>query len=122
MYLSEKKPKVIILCGGKGGRLQPLTEFIPKTLLPLNKKPVLQHIIEFYKKQNFNQFVLCTGYRSYDIEQFIKKSPLHVEIEISNSGEDASILQRLFDVSDYIEQRAIVTYGDTFIDIDISKM
>ena len=117
-----KKPKVIILCGGKGRRLRPLTKSIPKPLIYLNGKPLLQHIIESYQKQNLNDFILCTGYRSQDIEAFIENSKFKAEIEISNLGEDASMLERLYQVRHLIDERAIVTYGDTYTDLDAQNL
>ncbi|MEM5811245.1 MAG: nucleotidyltransferase family protein [Candidatus Aenigmatarchaeota archaeon] len=56
------KVKVLILCGGEGTRMRPLTYIIPKPLLPLGRKPILQHTIEFLKNKGFDDIVLAIGY------------------------------------------------------------
>lgn len=118
----SNKTKVIILCGGKGQRLAPLTDHIPKPLVPLKEKPILQHILKFYMDRNMDKFILCTGYGAEAIEKFISVQKFKAEIEVSNIGETASMLSRLYAVRHLIDERAIVTYGDTFINIDISRM
>ena len=110
--------KVIILCGGRGNRLGDLSAKFPKPLMWLKNKPILQHILEFYISHGFRRFILCTGYLSEYIEKFISNNKFDAEIEISNSGEDASMLKRIFLVKDLIDRRAIVTYGDTLVNID----
>jgi NDP-sugar pyrophosphorylase family protein len=110
--------KVVILCGGKGYRLRPLTDNLPKPLVHLNGKPVLQHIIEFYIKKGFRDFVLCAGFNARAISDFASSAGLEARIEISNAGEDAGILKRIYEARGLIDGRAIVTYGDTFINIE----
>ena len=114
--------RVVILGGGRGKRLSPLTADKPKALIELNKKPILQHLIEFYIKKGFYDFILCTGYCSKVIEDFIQSKKFKAEIEISNLGESASMLSRLYSIQHWIDERAIVTYGDTFINIDVNRI
>lgn len=111
-------PKVIILCGGSGNRLKPLSSNTPKPLVAIDGKPILQHIIEFYISKGFRDFVLCAGFRAEAVNDFIRSHNFDAEIEISNAGEDAGILERLYLCRHLITERAIVTYGDTFINID----
>ncbi|MBM3251200.1 MAG: nucleotidyltransferase family protein [Candidatus Omnitrophica bacterium] len=110
--------KVIILCGGRGIRLGKLSAKLPKPLIPLKNRPILQHILEFYIRQGFRKFILCTGYLAKTIEAFISDNNFAAEIKISNAGEGASMLKRLYLVKNLIGKRAIVTYGDTFVNID----
>lgn len=62
--------KAVILAGGEGVRLQPLTYIIPKPLLPVGKKPVLEVIINQLKKFGFNDIFLLTGYKSELIKAY----------------------------------------------------
>jgi len=114
--------RIIILCGGKGSRLRPLTSNLPKPLIPLHGKPVLEHIIEFYIKHGFKDFILCVGYCSEAVKGFVKKRGFDARIDISDAGEKAGILKRLHMVKDQIGEKAIVTYGDTYMNIDIAGM
>ena len=51
--------KAVILAGGLGTRLQPYTTFLPKAMLPLGDKPLLEHLIEWVKKSDIDSVVLC---------------------------------------------------------------
>jgi NDP-sugar pyrophosphorylase family protein len=62
--------KAIILSGGLGTRLKPFTEVIPKPLLPIGEKAVLEIQIENLKKNGFNEIYLATNYKSDYIENF----------------------------------------------------
>lgn len=101
--------KVIILCGGRGKRLGDLSAKFPKPLMRLKNKPIIQHILESYISHGFRKFILCTGYLSESIEEFVSNNKFNAEIVISNSGEDASMLKRIFLVKDLIDRRAVVT-------------
>src|SRR5205807_6531040 len=61
----------IILCGGKGERLRPFTDSVPKPLVPLNGKPLLYHLMRYLHAGGIRHFVLCLGYKSDAIEQFV---------------------------------------------------
>jgi glucose-1-phosphate cytidylyltransferase len=95
---------------------------VPKPLVTLNGTPVIQHIIEFYIRKGFRDFVLCVGYRASAIRKFVSSSAFDARIEISDGGPRASILERLFLARNLLGGRAIVTYGDTFIDIEPHRM
>ena len=62
--------KAIILAGGLGTRLKPFTEIIPKPLLPIGEKSILEIQIEHLKKHGFNEIYLATNYKSEYIENF----------------------------------------------------
>jgi len=53
---------VVILCGGRGTRLQEHTRSIPKPLVEIGGRPIVWHVIQLYAVQGFHDFVLCTGY------------------------------------------------------------
>ena len=55
--------KAMILSGGRGKRLRPLTDTIPKPLIEINKLPLIEWSINYLKKFGITDIVLCTGYR-----------------------------------------------------------
>ena len=112
----------MILCGGRGGRLQPLTANLPKPLVALNGRPILQHVIEFYLSQRCREFVLCVGFRAEMIEAFVEQQQFPARIVMSNAGEEASMLRRLYEARASLADRAIVTYGDTFLNINLQHL
>ena len=62
--------RAVILAGGEGKRLRPLTESIPKPLLPVNNKPILQLIIGQLRREGFGDIHIATGYRGEMIESY----------------------------------------------------
>ena len=116
------RAKVFILCGGRGRRLEPNQAGLPKVLVELRGKPILQHILEFYIQREWRQFVICAGYRSDLVRDFLFQFQSNAEIEISDSGIDSGMLERLYRARHLMGKRAVITYGDTFIDIDIDQM
>lgn len=66
----KKNNKVIIMAGGKGARLMPLTKNIPKPMLIIGKKPILQIIIEKFSLHGYKDFTICVNYKSNIIEDY----------------------------------------------------
>ena len=81
--------KAVILSGGLGTRLKPFTEVIPKPLLPIGEKAVLEIQIEHLKANGFNQIYLATNYKSAYIENFFGDGGKYgVKLTISKEKED----------------------------------
>lgn len=55
---------VVLMAGGRGLRLRPLTDKTPKPMVHVGEKPIIQQIMEGYREQGFNRFVFCVGYRA----------------------------------------------------------
>jgi len=113
--------KVLILCGGKGERLNPLTNKIPKPLVPINGIPILTYLINYFEINGFKQFVITAGYRSKEIIEFFRKNHTHLDIEIVESG-DVDIIKRVQDAASLLSGDFIMCYGDTLADVNINKM
>jgi len=64
--------KAVLLAGGKGARLRPLTYTIPKPLLPIGEKPILEEIIERLKTHGFRDLTIAVGYRAELIETYFR--------------------------------------------------
>ncbi|MFQ5940656.1 MAG: NDP-sugar synthase [Nitrososphaerales archaeon] len=62
--------KAVILAGGLGTRLQPYTLFMPKPMLPLGNKPLLEHIITWLGRNNMRDIVICVSYLGKTIENY----------------------------------------------------
>jgi NDP-sugar pyrophosphorylase family protein len=76
--------KAVILAGGLGTRLRPFTQIIPKPLLPIGEKSVLEIQIEHLKKHGFDEIILATNYKSDYIENFFGDgSRFGVKLKIS---------------------------------------
>lgn len=109
--------KILLLCGGKGTRLFPLTKSIPKPLVKIKKKPIVEYIVNYFK--NF-ELLVCTGYKSKKIEKYIRKNK-NIDFTIINSG-DVDILERIKDCESLINDDFMVCYGDTIANINLTNL
>lgn len=114
--------KTIILCGGRGSRLRPLTDEMPKPLLLLHGKPILQHTLDYYIAQGCRRFVLCVGYGGDRIRDFIARGSFGAEVEYADAGEQAGMLRRLVHARPLMEERSFIVYGDTLVPVDLARM
>ena len=64
--------KAIILAGGFGKRLKPITDYIPKPLVPIKNIPILEWQINYLKKFDVDEVIVCTGYKTEMIENYFK--------------------------------------------------
>ncbi len=115
----KKNLTVIILCGGKGKRLLPITKIIPKPLIKINEKEIIYYILEHLKKYNLKKVILATGYKHH----LFKKIKLEkLDISVVNSGVDIDIIKRIKISSRNASRYVLVCYGDTIVDININKL
>ncbi|NIQ14833.1 MAG: NTP transferase domain-containing protein, partial [Candidatus Dadabacteria bacterium] len=76
--------KAIILAGGRGKRLRPITDYVPKPLVPLNNVPIIEWQIRYLKKFNVDEIIICTGYKTEMIEHFLDtKDNFGIKIKFS---------------------------------------
>ena len=113
----------IILCGGKGERLRPLTESLPKPLVKINGKPILGHILDYLSPSPISHYFVAAGYEVKKIHEYFSSLPLNKnELTIVDSGE-ADIIERIRSCAKLIQGDGfLVLYGDTLSDIDINQL
>ena len=112
---------VVILCGGKGLRLRPITKNIPKPLVKINNKSILEHIIQYFLRFKIKNFIIATGYKNKLIDKFIADKFHNKNIKIVYTGLNSDIITRLNKSSNYSKKNFLVCYGDTMVDIDLNK-
>ena len=108
MNIDEKKKNItaIILCGGEGQRLRPITNDIPKPLIKIKNKPILYYIIEHLKKYNIKKYLIATGYKSKKIEEYMNQEFNSLNYKIVDSG-NTDILSRVRACMQYIADDVI---------------
>lgn len=105
--------KAIVLAGGLGTRLKPFTEVIPKPLLPIGEKSVLEIQIERLKKYGFDEIYLATNYKSEYIENFFGDgSRYNVKLIISKEDKSLGTAGPLLLLRDQLKEPFIVMNGD----------
>src|SRR2546421_9046447 len=77
---------VVILCGGRGTRLQEHAPSIPKPLVEIGNRPILWHVIQIYASQGFDRVVLCTGYKGGSIRRFLDSHSWPEGVRIEGLG------------------------------------
>lgn len=121
LQTNRKDLSVLILCGGKGERLKPLTDILPKPLVKIKGKPMLNYLIAYFERHGFRRFVVAVGYKPEKIVRYLKQEHKNLNIEIVDSG-DVDILERMKDASEVIPGDFIMCYGDTLADVDLKKL
>ena len=116
--------KALILAGGRGKRLRPITDKIPKPLILINKMPLIERNIKYLKKFGINDIIVCSGYKSKQIENFLKKKKyfnckIEFSIEKTPLGTGGAIKKAIKNISD---DSFIVINGDIITNINLRKI
>ena len=109
--------KAVILAGGLGTRLQPYTTFLPKPMLPLGEKPILEHIIDWTRKNGVKSIVLCVSYLRKTIEDYFEDGKrFGVNIEYATSNKPLATAGQLKTAQEFIDDTFVCMYGDSIFD------
>jgi mannose-1-phosphate guanylyltransferase len=125
--------KAMILAGGKGTRVRPLTDRVPKPMIPIISKPLMEFLIDLLKSHGFDQIVVSTSYLADAIEAYFREgSRFGVQIGYSFEGYhadghampeglgSAGGLKKIQEFSGFFDDTFAVLCGDAIIDLDLS--
>jgi D,D-heptose 1,7-bisphosphate phosphatase len=121
--MTQTLKQVVVLCGGKGTRMGSLGENIPKALVPLAGKPLLEHQLDLAHRYGFEEIILLTGhlgecieshfghggYRGMELRYFCEKGPL------GTAG-------ALKTIEEHLRDDFVAFYGDTIMSIDLQRL
>ena len=136
--------KAVILAGGQGTRISEETHLKPKPMIEIGGKPILWHILKTYSAYNINEFIICLGYKGYQIKEYfanyylhesdltidIQKNSLEIhetkadpwKITLVDTGDDSMTGGRIKRISKYLDDTFCLTYGDGLADVNISQI
>src|ERR671922_2964995 len=116
--------KAVILAGGLGTRLQPYTFFIPKPMLPLGNKPLLEYIIDWLKNAgDINHIVICVSYLHRTIEDYFEDgNRFGVKIEYARSERPLATAGQLKTAEKLLDDTFVCLYGDSVYEFNLSNM
>lgn len=114
--------QVVILCGGKGSRIYPFSEYFPKPMMPVNGRPILVHLMHIYAQQGFRRFVLASGHRREMLLDYFDGRFPEWEIHIPDTGADADTADRIRACADLLGTRFFATYGDGLGNVDLNAL
>lgn len=122
--LGESAPKLgLILAGGKGTRLKPITDEIPKPLLPIQGKPVIEYTLELFKKFGITRVLLSIGYMGSKIkEHFGDGKKLGMEIIYIEEDKPQGTAGPLRIAKKYLTETFVMCNADELKDIDLDDM
>jgi len=123
LKIKTKVNKVVLMVGGLGTRLRPLTENIPKPMLKVGSKPLLETIILNFKKYGFTNIILCVSYKSEIIENYFKDGREHgVQIEYIRENKRLGTAGALSLAKDKLSESFFVMNGDLLTNINFEHM
>jgi NDP-sugar pyrophosphorylase family protein len=121
--IDKMPPRAFILAGGKGTRLRPITYEIPKPLVPLQGKPILEHVIDLLRLYDVRDIVLSIGYLGEKIkEYFHDEKRLGVKITFVEEQEELGTGGPLRLAKELLRDTFVMVNGDNLINIDLYKM
>lgn len=109
---------VVIMAGGKGTRLDPFTKILPKPLIPIREKPIIEHIMDRFYKNGFNRFILVLNYKKEMIKSYFSDNKQPYTIEFVDETEFLGTAGGLSLVKDRIGKTFVVTNCDTILEGD----
>lgn len=107
--------KAVILAAGEGRRLRPFTETMPKVMLPVANKPVLEYVIEAIKKSGINEIFLVVGYKKEVIMEYFKDYD-SVKLTYVTQDKQLGTAHALLQVKKHLKEPFILVAGDNIID------
>ena len=115
--------KVVILAGGFGTRLSEYTDSIPKPMVPIGGKPMIEHIMGIYASYGHKEFYIALGYKGEVIKEHFKNFKKDWKINLIDTGADTYTGGRLKRLEEYLSKETfLLTYGDGLSNIDINEL
>lgn len=118
----EIEEPLIIMAGGKGLRLRPLTNNCPKPMLKVKGKPILEWIIINAKKQGFKNIFIITNYLSHIIESYFKKKTFGINIKIIKEKKFLGTFGGVSLLKKKLKNEFVLTNGDLISDIKFDEI
>ena len=126
--------KAMILAAGKGTRVRPITYTIPKPMIPILQKPVMEFLLELLRQHGFDQIMVNVSHLAHEIENYFRDGQkFGVQIAYSFEGRivdgelvgealgSAGGMRRIQDFSPFFDDTFVVMCGDALIDLDLSE-
>jgi NDP-sugar pyrophosphorylase family protein len=115
--------QAVILAGGEGTRLRPLTYEIPKPMIPINDKPFLEHLLNLLKKNNITRILLCIGYLGEKIKDYFGQgSKWGMSISYSLEDELLDTAGAIKKAEGLLEDSFLLLNGDTYLSLNYSEL
>ncbi len=113
--------RVVIMAGGKGSRLDPFTKILPKPLIPIGDKPIVEHIMERFSSYGYRHFVLSVNYRADMIKMYFMDNRSYV-IDYVQEDNPLGTAGSLSLMKDMLDRTFFITNCDIIVDDSYERM
>ena len=115
--------KAVILAGGRGKRLRPITDYVPKPLIPIKNIPIIEWQIKYLKKFGISEVIICSGYKTEMIENYLNNKKMGVKIIFSIENKPLGTGGAIKKAGKKIKDNSfLVINGDVITNIDLKKL
>ena len=137
--------KAVILAGGYGTRIMEESQYRPKPMIEIGNRPILWHIMKIYSAHGINDFIICCGYKGFEIKHYFANYSLNMsditfdigngglkihkrntepwKVTLVDTGLDTMTGGRLKRIQKYLDNQTFsLTYGDAVSDVNISAL
>ena len=115
--------KAVIMAGGEGTRLRPLTSNLPKPMMPLANKPMMEHVIDLLRRHGFDEIVVTLAFMPDAIRNhFGDGSEYGVHIQYATEETPLGTAGSVRNAADALDDRFLVISGDVLTDIDLGEV
>ena len=113
---------VVIMAGGKGDRMDPFTKILPKPLIPIGDKPILELIIQEFRKHGMREFILVLNYKAEMIESYFNNIEKDYTIKYIRESESMGTAGGLKLLNDIVGQTFIVSNCDVIVKANLNEV
>lgn len=112
---------VVVMAGGKGTRLAPFTNILPKMLIPVDEKPVIEHILDNFKVYGFANFKICINHKSEIVKSYFKEKKNH-KVTFFNENKPLGTVGGIKKIKFSNSKDIIITNCDGIFDINFEAL
>lgn len=117
----EKSNYIFIMAGGKGTRLDPFTKILPKPLIPIGDKPIIEVIMRNFRKYGFNNFIISLNYKADYIKIYFSENPDGYNISYTLEKEALGTAGAIRLAREELKETFIVSNCDVIIEVDFEE-
>jgi len=112
-----------ILCGGRGNRLRPITDRLPKPMVPVNGVPFLEYLLVQLRDNGIREVILMTGYLGEQIQEYFGDgTSLQLRLRYSLGPVEWDTGRRLYEIKPWLNDCFMLLYADNFVQVNLKKL
>ena len=120
--MATEVKQAVILAGGRGTRLAPITNSLPKPLVDINGRPFLAHLLGALANQGVSDVLILTGYLGHKIRAYFRDSYEGLNLTYAQEDAEFSPGERILAAANHLEDQFLLLYGDNFVQFDLPAL